>query len=355
MFMAASLCIVANFAPIHIGAHVRQAAESLHLDFTTFDIRPAYEGSSFFRKLNWWLRGRRPNRMAAFEKNLLEFCKQKRPRLIYGLGLIPVSGKILAGISQLGIQTSVFLTDDPWNRAHYAPWFFEALPKYDFVFTPREETLPELLQAGARSVHYLPFGFSPNVHFREKNITSEDHGRFDCDVAFAGGADADRVPYIQALVKAGLRVKVYGGYWERVPFARAIWGGHLEAPEMRKAIACAKTVLCLVRRANRDGHAMRTFEVAAMGGCMVAEDTPDHRKFLGPAARYFTSIEEMTMAVRFLVSNEPARNEISALAHQRIFQGPHSYADRLKTLFQIAQKPLKDSSFRPSDTRQISL
>ena len=59
---------------------------------------------------------------------------------------------------------------------------------------------------------------------------------------------------------------------------------------IRAASASAKVCLCLVRRANRDGHTMRSFEAAAIGGCILAEDTADHREIFGPedyAARYF--------------------------------------------------------------------
>ena len=51
---------------------------------------------------------------------------------------------MLGAIGRLGIERINFLTDDPWNPAHHAPWFMKALPEYDEVFTGSEawRTLP---------------------------------------------------------------------------------------------------------------------------------------------------------------------------------------------------------------------
>ena len=114
------------------------------------------------------------------------------------------------------------------------------------------------------------------------------------------------MPYIDALAQAGFRVALYGTYWDRFRPTRALTRGQLPASELPGAIAAASISLCLVRRANRDGHSMRTFEIAAMGGCILAEDTDEHREILGPdgeAAVYFRSIEEMILKARWLLEN----------------------------------------------------
>ena len=80
-------------------------------------------------------------------------------------------------------------------------------------------------------------------------------------------------------------VALVGGYWERYPAFRAQALG-IKPPEIIRALtASAKVNFCLVRRANRDGHVMRSFEIAATGGCMVAEDTVKHREIFGRKAR----------------------------------------------------------------------
>ncbi len=62
------------------------------------------------------------------------------------------------------------------------------------------------------------------------------------------------------------------------PITRANWRGVADQDTIRSASAAARVCLCLVRRANRDGHVMRSFEAAVIGGCILAQDTADHRR-----------------------------------------------------------------------------
>ena len=54
--------------------------------------------------------------------------------------------------------------------------------------------------------------------------------------------------------------------------------GFADLATQRRETARAKCVLGLVREANRDGHSMRTHEVPAMRGLLLAQRTPQHPK-----------------------------------------------------------------------------
>ena len=65
-----------------------------------------------------------------------------------------------------------------------------------------------------------------------------------------------------------------------------------------------------MRRANRDGNCMRTFEVPAIGSCMLTEDTEDHRTLFGPEGEsvlYFNTIPEMVTKAVWLAGNPSER------------------------------------------------
>src|SRR5262249_27368305 len=161
-----------------------------------------------------------------------------------------------------------YSTDDPWNRTLQPRWFLSALPSYDEIFTPRWANLDDFRACGVRAVHYLPFAYDPEVHRPwPENVPTGAPS----DVLFVGGCDGDRLPLVMALIDAGLRVAVFGGYWDRHAKTRAHWRGLADQDTIRSASAAAKICLCLVRRANRDGHAMRSYEAAAIGGCILAE------------------------------------------------------------------------------------
>jgi spore maturation protein CgeB len=329
-----SLVLVGNPGVVHVGAHLHAAARELGLGVTFCNAEGAFSGPAVLRKLSWRLRGHRPLRLRQFSREVVAACQSARPDWLLTTGLAPLEPWALRAIGELGAQRLNYLTDDPWNAAHHAPWFLNGLPLYDEVFSPRRANLDDLRRLGCREVRYLPFGFAPAIHFPEPP-SADDQARFAADVVFVGGADHDRVPVMAALVEAGVRLDLWGGYWQRHPATRAQARGHGDPRTVRQAIGGAKLALCLVRRANRDGHAMRSYEVPAIGACMVIEDTEEHRAIFGEdgqAVIYFQTIETMLDRVRWLLAHESERLRLAEAAHRLIVDGHNTYADRLSAM-----------------------
>jgi glycosyltransferase involved in cell wall biosynthesis len=334
-----TLLVVGHFGPEHVGARLLEAAGGLGVEARGLEAGRAFAGARWLRILSWRLRGRRPVRLGAFGRELLAACRALRPRWLLATGIAPVAGDILAAVGRLGVRRLNYLTDDPWNPAHRAPWFLRALPAYDHVFTPRRANVDDLVRLGCGRVSYLPFAYAPELHFPEPPATPAERARFDADVVFVGGADDDRVAEMAALVREGFQVALYGGYWERYPATRARARGQADAGTMRKAIGGARVALGLVRRANRDDNAMRTFELAAIGACILAEDTPGHRELFGEdgeAVVYFRSRADMIRRLRELLAREDVRRRLAAAARQRVVGGRHTYGDRLRSMLTCA-------------------
>ena len=328
---AGALLIVGNPAIFHIGAHFRRAAEELSIPVELCDTRPTFDAPWPVVQWNWRVRGHRPPGLSNFSRQVLSQCQALRPRWLLATGMAPLTADTLRRLCELGVACLNYLTDDPWNPAHRAGWFLDALPHYDQVFSPRRANLNDLRRLGCRQVDYLPFAYAPHIHFPE-SAAPEESGRYECDVLFYGGADSDRMPYIVALLEAGLDVHLYGGYWDRHTRTRPYFKGHADPATLRKAVHGARITLCLVRQANRDGHVMRTFEAPAMGGCMLTEDTTEHRALLGEdgvATIYFSSIVELVERAQWLLAQPEERRRLAQAAHVCITQGAHSYADRL--------------------------
>jgi spore maturation protein CgeB len=337
------LLLVGNPDPVHVGAHLARAAAGSGYHVRLVDVRRAYEAPGWRRRVDWWLRGRRPSRLRAFSQEVVDRCRESRPGWMLATGLAPVEASALDALRALGVQRVLYLTDDPWNSSHRAQWFMEALPLYDLVFSPRRANLSDLERLGCRAVGYLPFAYAPEVHYPDPPATPDEARAFASDVVFAGGADADRVPYIQALLRSRFEVALYGGYWERFPSTRLYSRGHADPASLRKAIGGAKVALCLVRRANRDGLAMRSFEVPAIGACMLVEDTQEHREIFGPpdrAVAYFRSLDEMVQRMRRLLDDPVERGRLASAAHRLIVGGGHTYRDRLRRMLEPAPEPV---------------
>lgn len=332
------LLVVGNPEQVHVGAHLYRAGQEAGLAVELCDVRAAFAAAWPILQFNWRLRGHRAPRQKAFGRKVVETCRAFRPRWLLATGLVPLTDSVIKEITRQGVICLNYLTDDPWNPAHRATWFLRALKHYSAVFSPRRANLTDLEEAGCERVVYMPFAYAPHLHFREFLEDTDEYRRFDCDVLFYGGADADRLPYMCALLREGFRMHLYGGYWERFRETRPYARGQADPMTLRKAVAGAKVTLCLVRRANRDGHAMRTFEAPAMGACLLAEDTSEHRELLGEdgeTAVYFHTVDQAVDRARWLLEHEEDRLRLAAAAHTRIVENRHTYRDRLLEMLDL--------------------
>jgi spore maturation protein CgeB len=334
---ARKLLLVGNPGDGHVGAHLLVAARQLGQPAEFLDVTKAYQASYVRQKWNWWLRGHRPAHLDQFGQNLLDLCRRVHPGRLLVVGIAPPAAQVLRAVKAEGVVCSNYLTDDPWNRQHHAPWFLEALPEYDQVFSPRQANLSEIKTHCPRSVvSYLPFAYDPGSHFAVSPEPTE-MAALTSDILFAGGADPDRLPWIHDLIAAGWNVGLYGGYWQRDPVTRRYARGIVKLDQLRRAVACAKICLCLVRRANRDGHAMRTFELPAMGACLLVEHTPEHEAIFGPEGKlvlYFRSRQELSSQTRLLLEDAQLRQTLAQNCARSIREGAHTYADRLQAMLQ---------------------
>jgi spore maturation protein CgeB len=332
---AVKLALLGMFDGTHIGGSFARGAANLGIKSILFDAEQAAAGPRLLRSLSWHFGDHRPLHLDRFSNQLVETCARAKPDILIATGMAPLTESALRRLRQLGIVSMNYSTDDPWNPAMRSNWYLRALPFYDFVFSPRRSNLDDFRRLGCAEVHYLPFGYDESLF---ASATYSDLSQAH-DVLFVGGADHARVAFMTEFMRNGPPVALVGGYWERYPAFRAQALG-IKPPEIIRALtASAKVNLCLVRRANRDGHVMRSFEIAATGGCMVAEDTVEHREIFGPegeATVYFRNAKEASECTRALLCSSAERRRLAAGLHRRIVGGAHTYAHRLGTMLEIA-------------------
>lgn len=328
------LVVVGGSGGSHIGASLIRAAQSLSIDSHLCDIETAWRHGTLLQKLLWHFFGRRPVALNRFGRKVIRECRSSNAEALVTTGNAPVPANTLAALRRTGVKCLNFSTDDPFNPRQRAPWFLAALREYDAVFTPRRANVDEFRRHGCHAVHYLPFGYDPDLFFAEATDTNycEAH-----DLLFAGTADAQRVPYIAAAIDAGFAVRLHGIYWDRFQQTRKIALGQADVPTLRIAIASCKVSLCLVRHENRDGHSMRSFEIPPVGACMLVEDTLEHREIFGSEGEcviYFSNPTEMLQRCTFLLSKPPVRGKMAAAVQKHVVEGRNTYADRLESMLQ---------------------
>jgi len=329
------LVVVGASGGTNVGESLFFAGQQLGLRVQLLDTREAMRGPWPFVKVCWHLFGHRPARLAAFSRKVIAVCEATRPRWVLSTGIAPVNEPAVRALGQLGIRTLNFLTDDLWNPAHRAPWAQRAIRAYDCVVSPRRANISDLSALGCRSVKYVPFGYDPRHCFPEPEIDF----RVASDVIFVGGADEERARWLGPLLSHNIRVALYGSYWHRYPQTRGKDRGQAAPDVIRRATAAAKIALCLVRHSNRDGHVMRSIEIPAIGACMLAEDTAEHRELFGPdgeSVRYFDSPAQMFERIAWLLNRPDERARLAGAAHRRVTQGNYAYVHRLAEMLGLS-------------------
>ena len=333
--------VYAPVSPLFLEALEELSREEGH-EFVFFDEAPYVRGvnSSLIQKVAFRLLRRRPLAYRRLNRDLLATVLRFRPDVVVIVKGAFVAPQTLGHIKEkTGAVLVNYATDDPWNPRVNTPDLVRAIPYYDLYACTKRAIMPDVRAAGCPRVTFVPFGYKPSVHYPEKPATPEEHVRFDSDVVFIGTCDADRVAYLEALVKTlpDLCLHLYGGYWDRHPLLRRYYRGFALGRDYRLALGGAKIALNFVRRANRDGHVMRSFEIPACGGFMLAERTEEHLELLeeGKEAAYFGSPQELVDKVRYYLIRYQEREAIAWRGYLRVTRGGNTYKDRVTTIVQM--------------------
>jgi spore maturation protein CgeB len=327
------VAIVGSTGGSHIGGSFVRACEELGLPVELYDSNGGWRIGTLRHRIFWHVFGKRPVKLDVFSEDVVRHCSRFKPDVLITTGSAPLSAAAVTECRARGIRCVNFSTDDPFYAGMRMRWFLEALPHYDIVFTPRRSNIEDLRRHGVLRVEYLPFGYDPTLFFKPETVNETDAS----DLFFAGTADEGRLPFVAAAVEAGFDVRLRGQYWDRYKQTRKVALGHAEIPTLRAEIAACRVALCVVRHENRDGHSMRSFEVPAVGACMVLEDTAEHREMFGEEAErvvYFSSPQEMVGKTRELLAQAETRQRLRESAHAHILQGNNTYTNRLRVMLE---------------------
>ena len=289
-------------------------------------------GKVFFR-----LADRRSREWWKFQDELLSQIRYSEPKLVLVTGVLPLKREIFNEFQDQGSHIVNYLTDDPWNPIHRRRSFLSNLPLYDHIFSTKKALCSRLEMAGTRSTSWLPFAYDPTLH----HATQQNLALDNANVLFIGTGAAERLPWLAALESLpGLKRRIHGNNWEG--FHTPGWEKHsaVIGDQYCSAIQGADIVLGLLREANRDLSTDRSYEIGAIGGCGLYQDSSEHRELLPnyPDEGFFRTPNQLRERVQHLMANPSLRRQLRQLGSEALRKPENTYAARLQSMLKWSEQ-----------------
>jgi len=152
----------------------------------------------------------------------------------------------------------------------------DAYDIYDYTFTWSHRIATELQKEGINNVYYLPFAYDSTIYPVNSNV---EKGNWKYDVSFVGTYDKEREDYLVEL--SDLQLAIWGPYWQRAKTPKLksmVYGTFANINTMMQLYTSSKICLNIMRPQNSSSHNMKTFEIPALGGFLLTQDTLEHRQ-----------------------------------------------------------------------------
>ncbi|MBU4478977.1 MAG: glycosyltransferase, partial [Candidatus Omnitrophica bacterium] len=231
--------------------------------------------------------------------------------------------------------------DNPFSPlARRSMWrnFIKSINFFDIHFVFRKGNISDFYKHGAKNVFLLRPYFIPEDDFP---INREEIGDdYLCDVVFAGHYEDDgRAEALEAICRAGYKLKLYGGGWNKA-LAKLASDSPLQAlypiqpatgRDYNKAICGAKVALCFFSTLNKDVYTRRSFQIPAMKVAMLSEHSDDLEELFasGKEAVFFSDTEELLEQTRNLLRDAEIRERIANGGYSRVHRDGHDVTSRM--------------------------
>lgn len=288
--------------------------------------------------------------VASPKEDVAAVAAVQRPDLVLALDGMDFPVEQVRRISQMGIRTAIWFTDDPY----YTDITSGLAPYYDLVFTLEKNCVSYYQQLGCSRVYNLPLAVYPG-YYRPRNPRMSLRG----DVCFIGTAYWNRVYLFNELLPR-LESKVFrisGLWWDRLPEYHR-WKNRIELGKWMTPVETAEyynahRIVINVHRAHDDetfnknaagitavSPNPRAFEIAACGTLQIVDRRDDLTQYFVPGLEIVTydTVDQLSGLIDYYLTHEQEREQIALRALYRTMRD-HSFANRLTQLLDLAMQP----------------
>jgi spore maturation protein CgeB len=212
---------------------------------------------------------------------------------------------------------------------------------YDLHFSYNHEIESRLRKEYHAVTATLPFGFDVSQELYNKCMTEPEVLK----VCFLGNPDEQRAKFLEQLAdKVG--IDVYGNNWQRfITHPNITCYQEIKEEEFWKTLRKYRVQLNLMRVHNEDSHNMRTFEVPAIGGVLLAPLTKEHPIFFehGKEAFFYSGADDCSVFIQKIIAMPREQiNNIREAARKVSLEKGYSYEKRAKYVLSVFENMLNN-------------
>ena len=208
---------------------------------------------------------------------------------------------------------------------------------FDYYFSKEPYIVEALRHKAGLNAHYLPEGFNPRYHQKPPIEKAVAEWLTDIDVLVFGSLYAYRVRMIEQLIRAGIKVVVYGtkGPYMRPGMRTVFQRQRLTGQSKNRLLYAARIVFNNLHYAEVTSVNQKYFEINGIGGFQLCDYKPTVDSYTGVPADLVTyrTMDDAIDKIRYYLARPARRHELAAQQYAH-FQAHHTFDQRVSQLLQ---------------------
>ena len=213
---------------------------------------------------------------------------------------------------------------------------------FDYYFSKEPYIVDALRHKGGLNAHYLPEGFNPRVHQRPPVEKAVAEWLTNIDVLVFGSMYAYRTRMVEQLMRAGVRVSVYGkqGPYVSPSVNAVVHQQYLVGPEKNRLLYGAKIVFNNFHYAEVSSVNQNYFEINGIGAFQLSDYKPTVDDYTGVPAEQVTyrTMDDAIDKIRYYLAQPVKRHELAERQYAH-FQQHHTFDRRVSQLLRTIGLP----------------
>lgn len=282
---------------------------------------------------------------SSVNNNILDSIEENNIQMVWiDKGQI-IEERVFKYLKKKKIMIIGYSPDDMMNKDNQSENFLKSLKYYHQFFTTKTFGVKELESLGCKKVNFIGNGFDNKIHTPQPT-NSKNYSLFGGDIGFIGDYEHDRYEHIKFLAEnmPNICIRVWGTNWDKAKNIKKYKNIKCEYKglwdkDYATAISNFDINLCFLRKANRDLQTIRTVEIPACKGFMLAERTSEHKRLFKEdfEAAFFSSKEELLEKCKKYLANEKAREEIKLNGFKKCISNGYDNDSRMLQMLEIAK------------------